>query len=114
MPGPGEGLGDTRPHATTIVAAAGATLLLLAICLFATPLSPGSWSPCWDSSAVGSWIAGLTLGSSLGTTGPAVVGTLIAALTVVINLALTLVRRRSTAFTGQAPEDAADAVGTQA
>lgn len=47
--------------------------------------------------AVGSWIAGLTLDSSLGTTGPAVVGTVIAALTLIPTLAIALLQRRRTA-----------------
>ena len=45
--------------------------------------------------AVGSWVAGLTLGSALGATGPALVGTVIAALTVVPAVAITLVRRQA-------------------
>jgi predicted MFS family arabinose efflux permease len=43
--------------------------------------------------AVGSWGAGLTLGSALGTTGPAVVGTGIAALTLIPTVALARRRR---------------------
>jgi predicted MFS family arabinose efflux permease len=42
--------------------------------------------------AVGSWIAGLTFGSALGTTGPAVVGTVIAALTLIPAVAITVVQ----------------------
>jgi DHA1 family inner membrane transport protein len=45
--------------------------------------------------AVGSWIAGLTLGSALGATGPAVVGTVIAALTLVPASALAIAQRSS-------------------
>jgi predicted MFS family arabinose efflux permease len=45
--------------------------------------------------AVGTWVAGLSLGSVLGTTGPAVVGTVIAALTLVPTVALA--RRHSSA-----------------
>ena len=40
--------------------------------------------------AVGSWIAGLTLGSALGATGPAVVGTVIASLTLVPAIAIAI------------------------
>ncbi|MGX1673220.1 MFS transporter [Streptomyces sp. NPDC055400] len=47
--------------------------------------------------AVGSWIAGLALGSSLGATGPAAVGTAIAALTLIPTIAIALIQRhRST------------------
>ena len=42
--------------------------------------------------AVGSWLAGLTLGSALGVTGPALVGTVIASLTVIPAAALALGR----------------------
>lgn len=47
--------------------------------------------------AAGSWIAGLALDSTLGATGPAVVGTVIAALTLIptITIAVTHDRRRS-------------------
>jgi DHA1 family inner membrane transport protein len=49
--------------------------------------------------AVGSWVAGLTLGSSLGATGPAAVGTVIAGLTLIPTVAITLIqRRRGTRF----------------
>lgn len=44
--------------------------------------------------AIGSWIAGLTLGSRLGATGPAVVGTAIAALTLIPTTAIALIQRR--------------------
>ncbi|MEV5642928.1 MFS transporter [Streptomyces flaveolus] len=112
-------LGDHRPHTVTIVAAAGAALLLLAISLLAGYAVPtimlvtllgffglganpvlmalavrfAKQAPVLASAltvsafnlgtAIGSWIAGLTLDSSLGTTGPAIVGTVIAALTLI-------------------------------
>jgi predicted MFS family arabinose efflux permease len=44
--------------------------------------------------AVGSWIAGLSLGSALGATGPAVVGTVLAALTLIPAVAIALAQRR--------------------
>jgi predicted MFS family arabinose efflux permease len=44
--------------------------------------------------AVGSWIAGLTLGSALGATGPAVVGTVLAALTLIPAVVIALAQRR--------------------
>lgn len=47
--------------------------------------------------AIGSWIAGLTLDSPLGTTGPAVVGTVIAALTLIPTLTIAFLQRRRTA-----------------
>ena len=47
--------------------------------------------------AVGSWIAGIALESSLGTTGPAAVGTVIAALTLIPTITIALTQRRSTA-----------------
>lgn len=123
-------LGDARPHTTTIVAAAGATLLLLAISLFsgysvatvvlvallgffglgANPVlislavrfadrAPSLGSALSISAfnlgtAVGSWIAGLTLGTGLGSIGPAVVGTVIAALTLIPTAAIALLARR--------------------
>ncbi|WP_431914590.1 hypothetical protein [Nonomuraea jabiensis] len=76
------------------MAAAGAALLLLAVCLLtgyaaATVLLVallGFFGP-----------ADLTLGSSLGTTGPAVVGTAIAALTLIPTTALARRRRATTA-----------------
>ncbi|MFG1663849.1 MFS transporter [Streptomyces sp. Y7] len=52
--------------------------------------------------AIGSWIAGLTLDTSLGTTGPAVVGTAIAALTLIPTTAIALTRRRPSATGVQA------------
>ncbi|MEU1213720.1 MFS transporter [Streptomyces sp. NPDC005790] len=48
--------------------------------------------------AVGSWIAGIALESSLGTTGPAAVGTVIAALTLIPTITIALTQRRSTAL----------------
>jgi DHA1 family inner membrane transport protein len=45
--------------------------------------------------AAGSWVAGLALDSTLGVTGPAVVGTVIAALTVIPTTAIALAQRRS-------------------
>ncbi|GAA2310809.1 MFS transporter [Streptomyces kunmingensis] len=127
-------LGDRRPHLVTVVAAAGATLLLLAISLLAGYAVPtivlvallgffglganpvlmslsvrfARRAPVLASAltvsafnlgtAVGSWIAGLTLDTSLGTTGPAAVGTAIATLTLIPTTALALThRRRATA-----------------
>ncbi|MEE1762396.1 MULTISPECIES: MFS transporter [unclassified Streptomyces] len=123
-------LGDRRPHTVTVVAAAGATLLLLAISLLAGYAVPtivlvallgffglganpvlmalavrfARQAPVLASvltvsafnlgTAVGSRIAGLTLDSSLGTTGPAAVGTAIAALTLIPTTALALLRHR--------------------
>jgi predicted MFS family arabinose efflux permease len=49
--------------------------------------------------AVGSWTAGLTLGSALGAAGPAVVGTFIAALTLIPAVAIALAQRRRAAVT---------------
>ncbi|MFF1932903.1 MFS transporter [Streptomyces sp. NPDC058228] len=48
--------------------------------------------------AIGSWIAGFALESSLGTTGPAAVGTVIAALTLIPTITIALTQRRSTAL----------------
>ncbi len=112
-------LGDRRPHATTIVAPAVTTLLLLALCLLSDLAAPtialvallggfglganpvlialavryAGRAPALGSAltvsafnlgtAVGSWLAGRALDSGLGATGPAVVGTAIAALTLV-------------------------------
>ena len=125
-------LGDARPHATTIAAAAGATVLLLAICLlagFAIPtvvllvllgffglganpvlialvvrfagraptLGSGLSVAAFNfGTAAGSWAAGLALDSSLGATGPAVVGTAIATLTLIPVFAIAASGRRST------------------
>lgn len=47
--------------------------------------------------AVSCWLAGRALGAGLGTTGPAAVGTVIAALTVVPTVVLAPVRRRDRA-----------------
>lgn len=126
-------LGDRRPHTVTLVAAAGATLLLLALSLLAGHAVPAvilvallgffglganpvlmslavrfaRQAPVLASAltisafnlgtAVGSWIAGLTLGSPLGATGPAVVGTAVAALTLAPTTALALAQRRRSA-----------------
>lgn len=123
-------LGDSRPHTTTIVAAAGAAVLLLAISLLsgytvatvvlvallgffglgANPVlislsvrfagkaptlgSALSVSAFNLGTAVGTWIAGLTLGTSLGSVGPAMVGTVIAALTLIPTTTLALLARR--------------------
>ncbi|MGW0818025.1 hypothetical protein ACWD00_33255 [Streptomyces viridiviolaceus] len=43
--------------------------------------------------AIGSWIAGFALESSLGATGPAVVGTVIAALTLIPAITIAVTRR---------------------
>ncbi|MET7701042.1 MFS transporter [Streptomyces sp. NPDC005485] len=123
-------LGDHRPYATTIVAAAGTTTLLLAICLlsgFAIPTialvallglfglganpvlislavrfagrAPTLGSALTVSAfnlgtAAGSWLAGLTLDSPLGATGPAAVGTVIAVLTLIPTITIALTQRR--------------------
>jgi DHA1 family inner membrane transport protein len=138
-------LGDRRPHTVTVVAAAGATLLLLAVSLLAGYAVPtiilvallgffglganpvlmalavrfARQAPVLASAltvsafnlgtAIGSWIAGLTLDSSLGPSGPAVVGTAIAALTLIptIALALTQRRRSTTTFPPNMQADAA-------
>jgi DHA1 family inner membrane transport protein len=127
--GVGGRLGDVRPHATTIVAPAVTTFLLLAICLlsaFAAPTvalvallglfglganpvlislavrfagrAPTLASALTVSSfnfgtAVGCWIAGLALASTLGATGPAVVGAAIAARTLIPTTALAVAHR---------------------
>jgi predicted MFS family arabinose efflux permease len=126
-------LGDVRPHATTIVAPAVTTVLLLAVCLlsgFAAPMvalvallglfglganpvlmslavrfagqAPTLASALTVSAfnfgtAVGTWIAGFALDSTLGATGPAVVGAVIAALTLIPTTALAVRRGRSAA-----------------
>jgi DHA1 family inner membrane transport protein len=56
--------------------------------------------------AVGSGLAGRALDSGLGAAGPAVVGTVIAALTVVPTVAIALVQRRRAAGTGGAADPA--------
>ncbi|MER7394677.1 MFS transporter [Streptomyces sp. NPDC000151] len=132
-------LGDRRPHATTVLAPAATTVLLLAICLLAGYSVPtivlvallglfglganpvlislgvrfAGQAPTLGSAltvsafnlgtAIGSWIAGLALDSSLGATGPAAVGTGIAALTLIPTLALAVIQRRRSAI----PRDAA-------
>jgi predicted MFS family arabinose efflux permease len=143
-------LGDTRPHTTTIVAAAGATVLLLAISLlsgytvatvvlvallgfFGLGANPvlislavrfAGTAPTLGSAlsvsafnlgtAVGSWIAGLTLGTGLGSVGPAVVGTVIAALTLIPTTALALAaRRRGWAAAGRRGSSGAAAAGAE-
>ncbi|GAA4881602.1 MFS transporter [Saccharopolyspora cebuensis] len=126
-------LGDTRPHATIIAAAAGSSALLLAICLLAGFAAPAvaliavlgffglganpvlislavryagqaptlasafSVSAFNFGTAVGSWIAGHALDSALGTTGPAVVGTALAALTLIPATALARTQRHRAA-----------------
>ncbi|MFI6785941.1 MFS transporter [Nonomuraea sp. NPDC050383] len=123
-------LGDVRPHATTITAAAATTVLLLAICLlsgYAVPTAAlvallglfglganpvlislavrfaGRASTLGSAltvsafnfgTAAGSSLAGLALGSALGATGPAAVGTAIAALTLIPTVTMALTRRR--------------------
>ncbi|MCG8969008.1 MFS transporter [Streptomyces sp. CL12-4] len=123
-------LGDRRPYATTIVAPAVTTILLLAICLLAGHAVPtivlvallglfglganpvlialavrfAGRAPALGSAltvsafnlgtAAGSWIAGLALESSLGATGPAAIGTGIAALTLFPTIAIALTRSR--------------------
>ncbi|WP_329331223.1 MFS transporter [Streptomyces sp. NBC_00663] len=123
-------LGDVRPYATTITAAASTTVILLAICLLSGYAAPtivlvallgmfglganpvlislavrfAGRAPTLGSAltvsafnlgtAAGSWIAGLALGSALGATGPAVVGTAVAALTLIPTIVIALVHRR--------------------
>ncbi|MGI5466203.1 MFS transporter [Streptomyces sp. CA-132043] len=131
-------LGDRRPHTVTIAAAAGATLLLLAIVLLAgsapatvvlvallgffglganpvlmalavryagkapTLASALTVSAFNLGTAIGSGIAGRALGSGMGSTGPAVVGTAIAALTLIPTTVLALHRHRRAAASGSA------------
>ncbi|MFC6067064.1 MFS transporter [Streptomyces ochraceiscleroticus] len=126
-------LGDVRPYATTIGAAAVSTLLLLGICLLsgsaastivlvallglfglgANPVlislavrfagrAPTLGSALTVSAfnlgtAAGSWIAGRALDSALGATGPATVGAVIAALTLIPTIAIALIHRRPAA-----------------
>ncbi|MGW2329899.1 MFS transporter [Streptomyces sp. NPDC001700] len=126
-------IGDRRPHATTIVAAAVTTVLLLAICLLSGYAAPtaalvallglfglganpvlislgvryAGQAPTLGSAlvvsafnvgtAIGSRIAGYALDSSLQTTGPAVVGAAIAALTLVPTVAMAVIQRRRSA-----------------
>ncbi|KPI15937.1 major facilitator superfamily MFS_1 [Actinobacteria bacterium OK006] len=122
-------LGDRRPYATTIVAPAVTTVLLLAICLLSGYAAPtillvallglfglganpvlialavrfAGRAPTLGSAltvsafnlgtAIGSWIAGFALESSLGAVGPAAVGTVIATLTLVPTIVITLTQR---------------------
>ncbi|GAA4335478.1 MFS transporter [Streptomyces venetus] len=126
-------LGDRRPHTVTLVAAAGATLLLLAISVLAGYAVPtiilvallgffglganpvlmslavrfARQAPALASAltvsafnlgtAIGSWLAGLTLDTPLGSTGPAVVGTAVSALTLIPTTAIALTRRHRSA-----------------
>ncbi|GAA2604728.1 MFS transporter [Streptomyces axinellae] len=126
-------LGDVRPHATTLVAPAMTTLLLLALSLLAGFTAPtialvallglfglganpvlislgvrfAGRAPTLGSAltvsafnlgtAAGSWVAGRALDSALGATGPAAVGTVIAALTLIPTTAVALAQRRRTA-----------------
>ncbi|MFE9453453.1 MFS transporter [Streptomyces sp. NPDC006739] len=123
-------LGDRRPYATTIVAPAVTTVLLLAICLPAGQAVPtimlvallglfglganpvlialavrfAGRAPTLGSAltvsafnlgtAAGSWAAGFALESPLGATGPAAVGAVIAALTLIPTIASALTQRR--------------------
>ncbi|MFJ1730405.1 MFS transporter [Streptomyces sp. NPDC088254] len=123
-------LGDVRPYATTITAAAATTVILLGVCLLGGSALPtvaliallglfglganpvlislavryAGRAPTLGSAltvsafnlgtAVGSWAAGLTLDSALGVTGPAAVGTAVAALTLVPTTAIALAARR--------------------
>jgi DHA1 family inner membrane transport protein len=123
-------LGDRRPYATTIVAPAVTTFLLLAICLLSGHAAPtialvallglfglganpvlialavrfAGRAPTLASAltvsafnlgtALGSWIAGFALASPLGATGPAAVGAVIAALTLIPTLAIAHTQRR--------------------
>lgn len=126
-------LGDVRPYATTIMAAAATTVILLAICLLSTHAVPTAAlvallglfglgaNPVLISLAVrfagraatlgsaltvsafnlgtaaGSWTAGRALDSTLGATGPAVVGAVIAALTLIPTITIARTRSRSSA-----------------
>jgi DHA1 family inner membrane transport protein len=129
-------LGDTHPHATTIIAPAGTTVILLAISLVASaPLATtiliallglfglganpalialavryADHAPTLGSSlavaafnvgtAAASWVGGIALESSLTAVGPVVVGSVIAALTLIPTIALAVgQRRRSEALT---------------
>ncbi|WRL65454.1 MFS transporter [Blastococcus brunescens] len=56
--------------------------------------------------AAGSWIAGLTLSTGLGATGPAVVGTAVVALTLIPTTAIALAQRRRGAIRAAAITDA--------
>lgn len=63
--------------------------------------------------AAGSWIAGLALDSNLGATGPAVVGTVIAALTLIPTIAIAVGARRRTAAAAGAGTVAGRATGME-
>ncbi|MFC9636221.1 hypothetical protein ACFTY8_45310 [Streptomyces mirabilis] len=125
-------LGDVRPYATTITAAASTTVILLALGLwsgFAVPTvvlvallglvgflgtpvlialgvrfagqAPTLGSALTVSAfnlgtAVGSWIAGLTLDSPLQAAGPATVGAAVAALTLIPTITIALIQGRRT------------------
>ncbi|MER6787042.1 MFS transporter [Streptomyces sp. NPDC000658] len=131
-------LGDHRPYATTVAAAATTTVLLPAICLLSGYAAPtmvlvallglfglganpvlislgvrfAGRAPTLGSAltvsafnlgtAIGSWIAGLAFDSSLGATGPAAVGTVIAALTLIPTIAIALTQRSRPAAHTQA------------
>ncbi|MFE7276468.1 MFS transporter [Streptomyces sp. NPDC057623] len=130
-------LGDRRPHAVTVTAAAGAMLLLLAIVLLADSVPAtivlvallgffglganpvlmalavryAGQAPTLASAltvsafnlgtAIGSWIAGITL-ERTGATGPTMVGTAIAALTLIPTIALALRHHRPAAVGARA------------
>ncbi|MEW2402587.1 hypothetical protein [Streptomyces sp. NPDC046862] len=121
-------LGDVRPYATIIMAAAATTVILLAICLLSAHAVPtaalvallglfglganpvlislavrfAGRAPTLGSAltvsafnlgtAAGSWTAGRALDSTLGATGPAMVGTVIAALTLIPTIAIARTR----------------------
>ncbi|MEU0673826.1 MFS transporter [Streptomyces sp. NPDC006172] len=123
-------LGDVRPHATTVTAAAATAVILLGVCLLGGSAVPtvaliallgffglganpvlislavryAGRAPTLGSAltvsafnlgtAVGSWAAGLTLDSALGVTGPAAVGTAVAALTLIPTTLIALAGRR--------------------
>ena len=59
--------------------------------------------------AAGSWIAGRTLDTTLGATGPAVVGTALAALTLIPTTAIALNQRRRSATSATYRVEVADA-----
>jgi DHA1 family inner membrane transport protein len=123
-------LGDTRPYASTLIAAAGTAAILLAVCLVSdrtwptvllvallgltsmtvnpilialavrfakrapTLASALSTSAFNLGTAVGSWIAGRALESSVRELGPPIVGTSVAALTLIPLAALAYAHRR--------------------
>ena len=122
-------LGDTRPYATTLVAAAATAAILLAVCLVSDRTWPtvvlvallgltsmtvnpilialavrfANQAPTLASAlstsafnlgtAVGSWIAGRALDSSVHELGPPIVGTAVAALTLIPLAALASAHR---------------------